>query len=66
MTTSDFSSALWRTSSYSDINGGHCVEVATTPTHTAIRDTKHRHHTTLTFPTHEWHALIHSIKHSTI
>ncbi|MBB4930289.1 hypothetical protein F4561_001109 [Lipingzhangella halophila] len=53
----------WRTSTYSDANGGHCVEVATEPHATAIRDTQNRHHTTLTIPNHEWHAFLHHAKH---
>jgi hypothetical protein len=31
---------LWRKSSYSDGTGGECVEVAATPGHVLIRDSK--------------------------
>ncbi|MEU4801752.1 DUF397 domain-containing protein [Actinosynnema sp. NPDC023587] len=37
----DFSSARFKTSSYTDGNGT-CVEVATVPGSCAVRDTKHR------------------------
>ncbi|MFE1796192.1 DUF397 domain-containing protein [Streptomyces sp. NPDC059517] len=40
----------WRKSSYSgEGDGNECVEVATTPTHTAVRDSKAPAHGTLTF-----------------
>ncbi|MEH0419130.1 DUF397 domain-containing protein [Streptomyces sp. B21-083] len=42
---------MWRKSSYSgDGEGDDCVEIATTPTHTAIRDSKAPTARTLTFP----------------
>ncbi|MER6091781.1 DUF397 domain-containing protein [Streptomyces bluensis] len=41
----------WRKSSYSgEGDGNNCVEIATTPTHTAIRDSKSPARTPLTFP----------------
>ncbi|MEU9336787.1 DUF397 domain-containing protein [Streptomyces sp. NPDC048290] len=41
----------WRKSSYSgEGDGNECVEVATTPTRTAVRDSKHVGHGALTFP----------------
>ena len=37
----DLSTAHWRKSSYSNGDGGNCVEVATDhPTHTPVRDSK--------------------------
>jgi hypothetical protein len=40
----------WRKSSYSgEGDGNDCVEVATTPTRVAVRDTKDRPRATLTF-----------------
>jgi hypothetical protein len=48
MNTSD----NWRKSSYSgEGDGNECVEIATSPTHTAIRDSKTPARATLTFPT---------------
>ncbi|MEU1161826.1 DUF397 domain-containing protein [Streptomyces sp. NPDC005921] len=42
----------WRKSSYSgEGDGNECVEIATTPTHTAVRDSKAPTRATLTFPT---------------
>ncbi|MGW1872320.1 DUF397 domain-containing protein [Streptomyces sp. NPDC001975] len=47
MPTSDY----WRKSSYSEGgDGNECVEIATTPTHTAVRDSKAPARATLTFP----------------
>ncbi|GGX24444.1 hypothetical protein GCM10010297_51820 [Streptomyces malachitofuscus] len=37
---SNLAGVLWRKSSYSGDQGGDCVEVATTPTHIALRDSK--------------------------
>ncbi|MFF0791930.1 DUF397 domain-containing protein [Streptomyces spiralis] len=43
---------MWRKSSYSgEGDGTNCVEMATTPTHTAVRDSKAPARATLTFPT---------------
>ncbi|MFF7259634.1 DUF397 domain-containing protein [Streptomyces sp. NPDC008159] len=41
----------WRKSSYSgEGDGNNCVEIATTPTHIAVRDSKTPTTRTLTFP----------------
>ncbi|CAL9544568.1 DUF397 domain-containing protein [Streptomyces sp. enrichment culture] len=41
----------WRKSSYSGPgDGNECVEIATSPTHTAVRDSKAPARATLTFP----------------
>ncbi|MFJ4836057.1 DUF397 domain-containing protein [Streptomyces sp. NPDC088747] len=41
----------WRKSSYSgEGDGNDCVEIANSPTHTAIRDSKAPARATLTFP----------------
>ncbi|MEU3020538.1 MULTISPECIES: DUF397 domain-containing protein [unclassified Nocardiopsis] len=47
----------FRKSSYSG-TGNDCVEVADLPTGAAVRDTRHRHLSTLTFPPTEWSALL--------
>ncbi|MFD4598107.1 DUF397 domain-containing protein [Streptomyces sp. NPDC058464] len=42
----------WRKSSYSEGgDGNECVEIATTPTRTSVRDSKAPTRATLTFPT---------------
>ncbi|MFC4564819.1 DUF397 domain-containing protein [Nocardiopsis mangrovi] len=47
----------WHKSSYSDGNGGHCVEVAEGLS-TLVRDTRHRELGSLVFPAREWTALL--------
>lgn len=53
--------AQWRTSSYTQQQ--NCVEVADSPGHSAVRDTKHRTQATLHFPSAEWRAFLEGIKH---
>ncbi|MFF5182811.1 DUF397 domain-containing protein [Streptomyces sp. NPDC000345] len=49
----------WRKSSYSGGGDGNdCVEIATTPTHTAVRDTKAPARATLTFPAEAFDAFL--------
>ncbi|MEY9213850.1 DUF397 domain-containing protein [Thermobifida halotolerans] len=48
----------WRKSSYSGGTGGSCVEVATAPDVSAVRDTRHRHLGYLEFPIAEWAAFL--------
>ncbi|MGW8439363.1 DUF397 domain-containing protein [Nocardiopsis sp. NPDC055551] len=55
------SSANWRKSSYSSGNG-QCVEVADSPSGTAVRDTTHRDLGALLFDVHEWRTFIDSTK----
>lgn len=44
-------SRIWRKSSYSgEGDGNDCVEIATSPTRTAVRDSKAPARATLTFP----------------
>ncbi|GAB2893525.1 DUF397 domain-containing protein [Streptomyces mayteni] len=65
MTTApDLSIAAWRTSSYSNGDGGACVEVADNlPGIHPVRDTKCRHDgPTLLFPTPAWAAFIRTVK----
>ncbi|MFC3997081.1 DUF397 domain-containing protein [Nocardiopsis sediminis] len=47
----------WHKSSYSDGNGGNCIEVAEGRT-TFVRDTQNRDLATLAFPSSEWRALL--------
>lgn len=55
----DLHDADWRTSSYTDPSSNNCVEVSDlTAGNTAMRDSKNPHQAVLTFPPHEWHALV--------
>ncbi|MBB6171954.1 hypothetical protein HNR23_002014 [Nocardiopsis mwathae] len=51
----------WHTSSYSGGSTGTCVEVAE-GLMTAVRDTQHRHHGHLEFPSTEWTKFLTSVK----
>ncbi|GHD51309.1 hypothetical protein GCM10010317_031780 [Streptomyces mirabilis] len=65
MTTTD----RWRKSSYSgEGDGNECVEIANSPTHIAIRDSKTPARATLTFPTGAFATFIGALKttHSTV
>jgi hypothetical protein len=48
--------AQWRKSSYSNGNGGDCVEVADFDTHRALRDSKNPAGGHLTFTAAQWAA----------
>lgn len=53
----------WRKSSYSDGGDGNdCLEIATSSTHTAVRDTKAPEWATLTFPAGAFTAFIEALK----
>jgi hypothetical protein len=52
----------WRKSSYSDANGGQCVEVASDCT-VLVRDTTNSDSATLTFPADAWRAFIANMRH---
>ncbi|MFI1000651.1 DUF397 domain-containing protein [Streptomyces galbus] len=55
----------WRKSSYSGPgDGDSCVEIATTPTRTAVRDSKDPTRAVLTFPAPAFAAFLHSLKSS--
>ncbi|MEU6348944.1 DUF397 domain-containing protein [Streptomyces sp. NPDC047072] len=57
----------WRKSSHSgEGDGNECVEIATSPTHTAVRDSKAPAEATLTFPTGAFAAFLQSLAHSTV
>jgi len=51
----------WRKSSYSDGNGGNCVEVASASDVT-VRDTADRDGITLTFSTEAWQTFTSTLK----
>ncbi|WP_405648007.1 DUF397 domain-containing protein [Streptomyces sp. NBC_00019] len=53
----------WRKSSYSGPDdGNNCVEIATSPTHIAIRDSKAPTRATLTFPTTSFTPFLATVK----
>ncbi|MFE2042671.1 DUF397 domain-containing protein [Streptomyces sp. NPDC059477] len=53
----------WRKSSYSgEGDGNECVEIANTPTHTAIRDSKNRTYGALAFPAPAFATFLDSLK----
>ncbi|QNP73143.1 DUF397 domain-containing protein [Streptomyces roseirectus] len=61
--TPELSSARWRRSSYSNTNGGDCVEIAEDFTGVVpIRDSKNPHGPVLTVPTSAWDTFISSLK----
>ncbi|GAA4819933.1 DUF397 domain-containing protein [Streptomyces ziwulingensis] len=60
----------WRTSSYSGAGDGNsCVEIADTPTHVAVRDSKNPAYATLAFPATAFAPFLSALKppaHSTV
>ncbi|UXY29340.1 DUF397 domain-containing protein [Streptomyces sp. HUAS TT20] len=53
----------WRKSSYSGPDdGNNCVEIANSPTHIAVRDTKTPARATLTFPTGAFTPFVEALK----
>lgn len=61
--TPELSTARWRKSSYSNANGGNCVEIADDlPGIVPVRDSKTPHGPILTFSTASWAAFITALK----
>ncbi|MET8979711.1 DUF397 domain-containing protein [Streptomyces sp. NPDC004539] len=61
--TPELNSAHWRRSSYSNANGGSCVEITEDfPGIVPIRDSKNPHGPALTVPTSAWDTFIDSLK----
>ncbi|MER7737310.1 DUF397 domain-containing protein [Streptomyces sp. NPDC096538] len=55
----------WRKSSYSGPDDGNeCVEIATSPTHIAVRDSKTPSRGTLTFPAGTFAVFVSALKES--
>ncbi|MEV0978244.1 DUF397 domain-containing protein [Streptomyces sp. NPDC049915] len=55
----------WRKSSYSGPgDGNECVEIAITPTHTAVRDSKDPARATLAFRTPAFTTFVQALKQS--
>ncbi|MGO4419397.1 DUF397 domain-containing protein [Streptomyces sp. MCAF7] len=59
---SDAPELSWFKSSYSDNEGGMCVEVASGPTAIHVRDSKHAQGPQLAFHIREWHAFIGTLR----
>ncbi len=60
---SDLARAVWRKASYSNGNGGDCVEVADLDGgHRAVRDSKNPTGPALTFTAAEWAAFTASVR----
>ena len=53
--------STWRKSTYSDANGGQCVEVATGEA-ILVRDTANRDGGTLTFAADAWRAFVGTLR----
>ncbi|KOG51910.1 hypothetical protein ADK76_34030 [Streptomyces griseoflavus] len=61
--TPELSAARWRKSSYSNTNGGNCLEIADDfPGIIPVRDSKTPHGPILTFPSASWTAFIATLK----
>jgi hypothetical protein len=52
----------WRKSTYSDANGGNCVEVADSAHLVLIRDTTNRDGITLSIPANAWRRFATSLR----
>lgn len=62
-TTLDLSTAAWRKSSYSNTQGGECIEVADgVPGLVPVRDSKDPHGPALVFPAAAWAGFISGVK----
>jgi hypothetical protein len=57
-------SCAWGSSTYSDTDGGNCVEARQSGRHVQVRDSKSPHETVLTFSAANWHSFITTIKGS--
>ncbi|MGH3309118.1 MAG: DUF397 domain-containing protein [Streptomyces sp.] len=61
--TPDLSTARWRKSSYSNSNGGECIEIAESfPGIVPVRDSKYPDGPALFVSTHSWAAFIDAVK----
>ncbi|WP_427921006.1 DUF397 domain-containing protein [Streptomyces sp. cg40] len=61
----DLSNVTWRKSSYSNSDGGNCIEIAPNiPTLVPVRDSKNPAHGTLLFGVDAWAEFVGSVKGS--
>ncbi|MEU5242374.1 DUF397 domain-containing protein [Streptomyces lydicus] len=59
----DLSTVTWRKSSYSNADGGQCIEVADSlPTVVPVRDSKDPHGPALVFPAVAWASFVTAVK----
>jgi len=58
----DLSSVTWRKSSYSNTDGGECVEIAPNLPLVPVRDSKNPAHGTVLFGTDAWAEFVSSVK----
>ncbi|MEW9519261.1 DUF397 domain-containing protein [Streptomyces tubercidicus] len=59
----DLSTAVWRKSSYSNGDGGNCVEVADDlPGIVPVRDSKAPHGPAIIFPANTWSTFVTAVK----
>ncbi|GAU69946.1 hypothetical protein SSP35_15_01010 [Streptomyces sp. NBRC 110611] len=59
----DLSNAEWRKSSYSDTNGGSCVEIADQfPGLVPVRDSKNPHGPAIAFQATAWSVFVDAVK----
>ncbi|MFD9499260.1 DUF397 domain-containing protein [Streptomyces sp. NPDC060035] len=66
-TTPDLSTAAWRKSSYSNGDGGECVEVADGfPGHVPVRDSKTPDGPALVFATARWASFVGALRNGTL
>lgn len=61
MTAFDDKDPVWHTSSYSGTGGGQCVEVASSRTAMAVRDSMRRGAETLIFTAPAWAAFVEAV-----
>ncbi|MET9782396.1 DUF397 domain-containing protein [Nocardiopsis alba] len=52
----------WKKSTYSNGQGGNCVEARATAQGAAVRDTQNRGLAELSLPNTEWTALLHALR----
>lgn len=66
-TAIDLSTAIWRTSSYTNAEGGACVQVADGfPGVTPVRDSKLSGDPTLIFPTQAWGTFVTAVRYGSL
>ncbi|MGW9048040.1 DUF397 domain-containing protein [Streptomyces lydicus] len=59
----DLSTVTWRKSSYSNQDGGECIEIAENhPALVPVRDSKNPHGPALVFPAAAWSAFVGAVK----
>ncbi|BDM73041.1 hypothetical protein HEK616_65280 [Streptomyces nigrescens] len=59
----DLSTVTWRKSSYSNPDGGQCIEISPDlPSLVPVRDSKAPHGPALVFPAAAWSAFVTSVK----